>query len=262
MDRLKVLLAENDTTDRDEIMDYAATLNDIEIVGVTDTPTATVEAVRDLSPEALLLDLGLKHADDLAITTLREMRSLRLKFVPYIIIPTYQMSDYVQDAARKCGADYIYPKYQQTDDWQKGVVDMARALDTIARQKWESTGSNWKTEAERTKELNERIADELDKVNISRRNMDARELLTEAILLSMEAPQPYLYLTLSEKHNRTEAETVTIMEKAIRRAWRSLNVDIDALLENYRGRVSSYTGVPAVTHFITYYANKLKSVSP
>lgn len=258
MEKLKILLAENDATDREEIMDYAATLNDIEIVGVTDTPAATVEAVRDLSPEVLLLDLGLKHADDLAITTLREMRSLRLKFIPFIIIPTYQMSVYVQEAARKNGADYIFPKYQQVEDWQKGVVDMARALDTIARQKWESTGSNWKTEAERAKELNERIADELDKVNISRRNMDARELLTEAILLSMEAPQPYLYLTLSEKHNRTEAETVKIMEKAIRRAWHSLTTDIDAQLKNYKGEINHYTGVPAVTHFITYYANKLK----
>ena len=258
MDKLKILLAENDATDRKAITDYAATLEDIEIVGVTDTPAATVEAVRDLAPQVLLLDLGLKHAEDLAITTLRELRSIRLKYIPFIIIPTYQMSDYVQDTARKNGADYIFPKYQQVDDWQEAVVDEARAFDSIARRKWESTGNRWQTEAERAKALNEKITDELDKVGISKRNAEARELLTEAILLSMEAPQPYLYLTLSEKHNRTEAETVKIMEKAIRRAWRSFNVDIDAQLKNYKGKINHYTGVPAVTHFVTYYSNKLK----
>ena len=258
MDKLKILLAENDATDRKAITDYAVTLNDIEIVGVTDTPAATVEGVRDLAPHVLLLDLGLKHAEDLAITTLRELRSIRLKHIPFIIIPTYQMSDYVQEAARKNGADYVFPKYQKVDDWQKAVVDEARSFDSIARRKWESTGNRWKTEAERAKALNEKITDELDKVGISKRNTDARELLTEAITMSIESPQPYLYLALSEKHDRTEAETVKIMEKAIRRAWRSFNVDIDALLENYQGRVNNYTGVPSVTQFITYYAEKLK----
>ena len=258
MSKLKILLAENDATDRKAITDYAATLDDIEIVGVTDTPAATVEAVRDLAPQVLLLDLGLKHAEDLAITTLREMRSLRLKYIPFIIIPTYQMSNYVQDAARKNGADYIFPKYQQVDDWQKAVVDAACAFDSIARRKWESTGNSWQTEAERAKALNEKITDELDKVGISKRNTEARELFREAILMSMEAPQPYLYQKLSEKHDRTEAETVTIMAKAINKAWHSFLVDTDALLENYQGRVNLRTGAPSVTQFITYYAKKLK----
>ena len=260
MDKIKILLAENDTDDSKVLLDAAKNINTLEIIGVTDTPAATVEAVQSLAPQVLLLDLGLKHADDLAIATLRGLRAAPLRYVPYIVLPTFQMNGYVQDAALKCGADYIYPKYESPSDWHTGVMDSIRGLSAVARRKWESTGDRRKTAAERERVLREKVADELDKVGISKRKADARELLTEAILLSMEAPQPHLYLTLSERHERTEAETVRIMEQAINRAWRSINADIDKLMEHYRGKTGIRTGVPAVAQFVAYYAEKLNKL--
>ena len=47
------------------------------------------------------------------------------------------------------------------------------------------------------------------------------------------------------------------MQNAINRAWAISN--IDDLLENYTAKISSSKGVPTLTEFIFYYANKIKN---
>ena len=50
------------------------------------------------------------------------------------------------------------------------------------------------------------------------------------------------------------------MQNAINKAWRT--TDIEDLSINYTARISSEKGVPTMTEFIYYYADKLKEFMP
>ena len=47
------------------------------------------------------------------------------------------------------------------------------------------------------------------------------------------------------------------MQNAINRAWK--NVDPEDLLANYTARIKSSKGIPTITEFIFYYAQKLNN---
>lgn len=47
------------------------------------------------------------------------------------------------------------------------------------------------------------------------------------------------------------------MQNALNRAWKQ--TDVDELLVHYTAKVNTERGVPTITEFIYYYANKLKN---
>ena len=61
----------------------------------------------------------------------------------------------------------------------------------------------------------------------------------------------------TQKYGKTDSSVERAMQNAINRAWR--NSDIDELLTHYKAKISSDKGVPTLTEFIHYYANKIKS---
>ena len=81
--------------------------------------------------------------------------------------------------------------------------------------------------------------------------------LTDAILLVMEGHTNNLCTTIGDKYSKTDASVERAMQNAINNAWRSN--DIDELLKHYSARINSDRGVPTLTEFVYYYANKIKN---
>lgn len=73
----------------------------------------------------------------------------------------------------------------------------------------------------------------------------------------LKQPTQNINTVIAQKYGKTDASVERAMQNAINRAWRTGNVE--ELLFYYTARINPSRGVPTITEFISYYANKLKS---
>ena len=100
------------------------------------------------------------------------------------------------------------------------------------------------------------ISLELDNVGISPKVIGYK-YLSEAILLILQGQPHNICETLAKQYKKTDSSVERAMQNAINKAWRT--TDIDDLLKYYTARINSDKGVPTLTEFIHYYANKIKN---
>jgi hypothetical protein len=209
-------------------------------------------------PEAVILDLELHKGKGNGLLFLNQLRQLDLPFYPYILITTNNSSAVTYEYARETGADFIMAKHQPGYS-SKGVVEFLRMLKHVIFSKIESVAPEHKT-AESPEQRITRIARqinlELNYVGVSPKHIGYK-YLTDAILLVIDRPRSNLCAVVGAKYGKTEESVERAMQNAIDKAWRVC--DVDDLLEHYTARINSEKGIPTITEFVCYYANKVKN---
>ena len=237
---------------------YIDEINDVSLLGITNNSTKALEYVKQYLPDVVILDLELHHGSGNGLQFLKELSSLGIPFIPYILIVTNNTSFVTHEYARKLGADFILSKHQ-TDFTAKNVVEFIRVMKDIIHSKSQNTFLETQTtEAplQREKRIIRIISTEFDKIGISPKVV-GRKYLIEAIQIIMKKPQSSICVLIGEKYNKTDASVERAMQNAINKAWRTS--DIDELGQNYTAKISSDKGVPTLTEFVFYYASKIKN---
>lgn len=256
--KLSILLVEDDTQACEEMISYADSLDDIIFVGITNNASKAVEIVKDTLPDVVILDLELHSGSGSGLTFLNDIQSNCPQKVPYILITTNNSSKVTFEAARQSGADYIFSKHQ--DDYSaKTVIDFLRMLKNVIKKRNEKQANNTRTmdsPEQKNKRITRRICAELDKVGISPK-AKGYQYLIDGIRIVMDAPARNLCSQIAGNYGKTESSVERAMQNAIAKAWRT--TPIDDLLVFYTAKISSEKGVPTITEFIYYYANKLKN---
>lgn len=255
--KLSVLLVEDDEKECNLIAQYIDELDDVSLVGTTDNSEQGIEYVKDFLPEAIILDLELHQGGGDGLTFLKELRYLNLRVKPYVLVTTNNSSMVTYQCARRLGADFIMAK-QQADYSAKNVVEFLRMMkETIqAKAARESPHGTTESPEQKTKRIIRRISLELDHVGISPKAVGYQYLI-DAIQLVIKKPSTNLCSIIGAKYGKTDSSVERAMQNAINRAWHT--ADINDLLQYYTARVNSEKGVPTITEFIFYYANKIKN---
>ena len=254
---LSILLVEDDPQACKEIAAYADSFDDILMVDVTNNSSKADQIIRDSLPDAVILDLELHKGSGDGLTLLRALQDNPPPKVPYILITTNNLSAITYEAARQAGADYIFAKHQEGYS-EKAVIDFLRMLKNVIQGHYSSVmpqGEECETPVQKNKRLLRRISAELDQVGISTK-AKGYQYLIDAILLVIAGPTLNLCSIIADKYGKTESSIERAIQNAIAKAWRT--TPIDDLLTHYTAKISSERGVPTVTEFIYYYANKLK----
>lgn len=255
---LTILLVEDDPHSCQELIEYTDLLDDVSLMGVTGYADKAVELVKECLPDCLILDLELHAGSGNGLSVLQAMKELSLSLPPYVLVTTNNSSVITHEAARELGADFILSKHQ-ADYSAKSAVDFLRMIkDTI--QSRTNHASSDSPEAEtpqmRQKRLKRKIYTELDAVGISPKAV-GYQYLVDAIRLVMDKTEHNLPSVIGEKYGKSAASVERAMQNAIAKAWRT--TDIETLYQAYTAKISSEKGVPTITEFIHYYANKLKN---
>jgi Response regulator containing a CheY-like receiver domain and an HTH DNA-binding domain len=256
--KLSILLVEDDEDACEEIKRYIAELDDISLIGITNDSQKALEYTKTYLPEAVILDLELHEGGGNGLLFLDELKRLDLPFHPFVLITTNNSSTVTYAYAREAGADFIMAKHQK-DYSAKNVVEFLRMIKHTIFSKIESVSPEHKTTespAQRTKRITRKINMELDYVGVSPKHV-GYQYLTDAIALVIDKPSNNLCAIIGEKYGKTEASVERAMQNAIDKAWRIS--DIEDLLEHYTARISSEKGIPTLTEFAYYYANKIKN---
>ena len=256
----KVLLVEDDRDLCEEFVRCFAATEGLELVATTDSATKALEYLRELQPDAVILDLELHMGEGNGITFLSQMGRIKGIKKPFVLVNTNNSSLVTYNVVRNLGADFVMYKHQQghrpSDVTDVLLAVAARGAD-VERQPFPQQTDEHQSTQDRA-ELRARILEELNKVAISPKSK-GYNYLTDAIEIICGGQLPNVSAMIGKKYGKTEKSVERAMQNAIDRAWDS--ADINDLLQHYTGHISSKRISPTVTEFICYYAAKLKTDS-
>jgi DNA-binding NarL/FixJ family response regulator len=255
---LSILLVEDDQAACRDFIDYVDELDDISLVGVTNNSSKAIEYIKDCLPDAVILDLELHHGSGNGLLVLKELKLMHPDKFPYVLVTTNNTSFLTFETARQLGADFIMSKHQ-ADYSVKNVIDFLNMMKPIIHSKHQAASKEHTTTEspeQRNKRITLRVSTELNNVGISPKAV-GYQYLVDAIQLIIRQPTQNLCSVIGQKYGKTESSVERAMQNAINKAWRT--ADIDDLLHYYTARISSDKGVPTLTEFIYYYANKIKT---
>ncbi len=253
---LSILLVEDDNAVCKKFVDLIDQSDFFSLAGVTNNSIKAIELTKDTQPDAIILDLELHQGSGSGLDVLRELKSLPLAKKPFVLITTNNTSPTTFRIARQFGADFILTKYQDNYS-EKYVLDFIRSLPSV-KKNTETEGVSSQTSEEQSpafleQRVKRQILAEFDNIGIKRKFVGHRYLI-EAVIMTIQNPRPNISSYLAVKHDKTESSVERAMQNAINRAWSS--TDVDELHKYYTARISSIKGVPTLTEFIYYYANK------
>lgn len=261
MDReLNIMLIEDDSSICKRFAEYVDVTAEVSIIAVTNNSYRALELIQENLPDAVILDLELNQGKGNGLLFLQELKTLDIPYKPFILITTNNSSSVTYDYARQLGADFIMSKHQE-DYSEQSAIDFLKMMKDIIQNNIQNSHPEYaqaESTNQREKRLKRLIDIELDLVGISPKAIGYK-YLTTAILLVMDEKQNNLCTTIGKKYGKTDSSVERAMQNAINSAWRSN--DIDELLKHYTARINPDKGVPTLTEFVYYYANKIKNYS-
>lgn len=262
---INVMILEDDPSVCRSFAECFQKLDGITLVKTTASVPDALTYVREHRPDAVILDLELHNGVGNGIGFLTSLHKMPASVRPYVLVNTNNSSQTTYDVVRALGAGFVMYKHQEGYS-PEGVAEILLAMSVLQHDASSASSASTagvfpnavlpQLEGENKKELTRRICAALDSVSISPKAVGYR-YLTEAIEIFVEEPVTNVSLIIGRRHGKTEASVERAMQNAIGRAWAC--ADIDKLLANYTAHIHSKKGVPTVTEFICYFANKIKN---
>lgn len=259
MDRiLRVLLVEDDA---DACRRFDAEIEGIDnmtLVAVTNSSTDALRLTQDYLPDAVILDLELTNGEGNGLDYLFNLKSISLSSFPYIVVTTNNSSPTTYEFMCEAGIGFLFSKHQ-TDYSEKKVVNFINMVrSSIFKKQCPVNPEAPLSEipAERTQRLKRAIAAELNLVGINPKKV-GYQYLVECIFCIIEGESSPVTDKVAKNLRKTKPALERAMQNAIQRAWYTM--DINDLLNHYKAQVNPERGVPTLTEFMYYYADKIKS---
>lgn len=258
MDEFLILIVEDDSSVCKNFVDIIDDTDGFKLAGVTNNSVRALEIIKDCLPDAVILDLELHNGLGNGLTLLQELSTIQLPKFPYILVTTNNTSVITYQTARHFGADFIMSKHQENYS-ENSVIEFLKMMQpviTISRTQFDNTKKTPETPAEQNKRITRRIMSELNLIGINTKSVGYKYLI-DAIMIIMDAPTPNICNIIAKKYGKTESSVERAIQNAINRAWNTS--PLKDLQLYYTAHISSAKGVPTVTEFIYYYANKIKN---
>lgn len=242
--KIRVLLADDD---RDFCARMAATLEqagDMELVGIAEDGAKAVDAVRELRPDLLIIDLMLPVMDGIMVLSrLREQERM-----PATLVLSAFASPQIGAACTSLGVDMFLRKPMETDMvcerirmWRTGEKEAEQAGEAMA--------------------LEVRVTEVIHQVGVPA-HIKGYQYLREAIIMAVEdmeavsAITKVLYPSIAKKFKTTSSRVERAIRHAIEVAWD--RGDIETLQSYFGYTVSGVKGKPTNSEFISMIADRLR----
>lgn len=258
--RIDLLVIEDDEATCLQYEEYCKDCDDVFLIGTSAHSEEALKITEEFQPNAVVLDLELIYGSGSGLDYLLEFDKLHLDVTPYVLVVTNNISQTTHSVVRNMGADFIMVK-SQPDYSVETVVKFLRSIiasipDMSINRQTCSPAIKKRIEEDYNKRLVKNITKELDLIGISPR-FKGRNYLRDAIEMICHKEQTYICNEIAKKYEKTSASVERAMENAIDHAWKT--TDITTLEERYRAYVNPRKGVPTLTEFIYYYADKVKN---
>ncbi len=259
--KIKILIIEDDKKECLNFIDSSKRRTDIEIVGITDSDEEGLSLVKKLEPDGIILDIELnnsKSGNSNSLNFLIELKKLKLKSFPIVIVTTHINSKRTYDIYHKNGADLIIYKGQIKYS-ANYVFNQFLAFKTSTCEN--QVELNNEIENNNMNKVSDLINQELDLIGITP-NLKGRNYIRDMILYLIEHKDNNSNSSaiqhLVGKYKKSATTITNGIQNAIIHAWRVSS--IEDLTKYYTARVNYETGIPTPMEFIYYYVDKINKM--
>lgn len=265
---MPLLLVEDDISESLRFQEHIKSRSDVRLVGATASSTNGLELVKRHLPEAVILDLELRHGEGSGVSFLAGLQTMQLPFRPLVVATTNITSETILDHVREFGMDFVFSK-SQVDYEPKLIVDFVLDLRPTVQKRNRTELEQLRldfamleSKEERKQRVMDKIEHEMDLLGISN-NLKGRTYAIHGIYYLLTCAPNTSHATLQDmfeflakKFNKQESSMARAIQTAIRRAFD--RTPIDELLLHYTDRINYNTGLPTTLEFLSFYAKKIR----
>jgi two-component system response regulator (stage 0 sporulation protein A) len=261
MEKLNIVLADDNAGMLEFIDDLISTENDFEIVGKANNGEDAFRLIKDKQPDVALLDVIMPKLDGLGvIEKVREDKTIGK--VPEFVMLSAVGREEITETAFNLGANYYVMKPFDN----KILLRRLRTIMDNKGKKPKIVRNSPAHSSDKNLEVSDRIL-EMEVTNIIHEigipaHIKGYQYIRDAIILSVKDSEminsitKILYPTISKKYQTTPSRVERAIRHSIEVAWSRGNTDI---IEEYFGyTVSDGKGKPTNSEFIALIADRLR----
>ena len=252
---ITILLVEDDKDDCESMKNYIYSREDIELIGIVNSPEKAIESIKVHMPDAIILDIELNEGEGSGLEVLEQIKTISLDVKPVVVVTTNISSRTVYTYAHKNGADMIFHKLKKDYSPELVIKNILMLTETILNSK--QSVRKTETISDYRSKISDRINRELNLIGISS-HLIGRKYIHDAILYILENnnEKENVFLHLAKEYKKGNSTIGRSIQTAIEHAWRKSS--IEDLERYYTAAVNYNTGVPTPTELIYYYVEKIK----
>lgn len=261
---IRLLIVEDDRIECKAYQDYLCQVDEIEVIGQTDSAVQALSRVKSDLPDAMLLDLELGEGN--GIDTLIEMKNLMLPFSPYVVVITNTTNQITLQMARDNGAGFICSKQKQNYSPREAVQMLLRAKKYLRRPKKMANEKAvspklFSVEYQIKQGLIQEIKLELSYISMTPKTK-GYPMLIDAIMIALANSEENMMVTkdiypeLTKKYKTKVKNVERNIRSTIESTWK--NAKPDELERHCPELFYAHEDRPTNNEFIRYYATKLK----
>ena len=250
MDRIRVMLADDNLNLLRLLTDYLSRKPDIEVVAAVSDGVEIPDSVRQFAPDVLVMDIIMPRRD--GFMTLEALNGMEIALRPRVIVLTgLARDDFIMRAIR-LGASYYMVKPFDMNLLYERIVE-------IAREQLQSASLTQAAEG-REESVDEQITNLFLTLGIPA-HIKGYQYLREAVRMVMENHDVInritkeLYPGIARKFDTTASKVERAMRHAIEVAW--TRGRLDAVNQMYGYRVFAREDKPTNGEFIAMVSDKL-----
>lgn len=251
MERIRLMVVEDNTELRKMLTDYFSAKDDVEIVGVATNGVEALSQIDNLEPDVMLLDMIMPQMD--GFETLSRMRGRVYAKKPEVIALTALCRDDFITRAIDLGARYYMVKPFDFDLLYKRVQEAGTYSRETSVVMSIPTAINQKT-------LDELTANMFLTIGIPA-HIKGYQYLRTGVQLVVESPEMInritkeLYPTIARRFNTSSSKVERAIRHAIEVAWARGRIDV--LNQVFGKNVCTLAEKPTNDEFIALVADKL-----
>ena len=259
---MSLLLIEDDEFECKKFKSYVETLDNVKLIGVTNSSNEGLEYFKTYLPEAIVLDIELHKGQGSGIEFIEQAKKFMTEFRPIIVVATNASSSILYDKLHDEGVDLVFYK-KQTDYSPKLVISSLLSLRKTLH-KYSSADKNLEDLGESLADyearVSKRIDAELNLIGIGS-HLKGRKYIHDAIMYLIKGEESEtgetVFNHLANVYKKSSSSISRVMQTAINNAWR--NTAPEDLEMHYTTKVNYNTGVPTPTELIYFYKDKIKN---
>lgn len=257
---MTILLIEDDEFECKRFELYVQTLDNVKIIGTTNSSDEGLEYFKTYLPEAIVLDIELHKGQGSGLEFIDKVKKYMQEFKPIIVVTTNASSSILYDKLHEEGVDLIFYK-KQIDYSPKLIISSLISLrKTLHKFKNVDKGLEEfiETQADYEAKISKRIDAELNLIGIGS-HLKGRKYIHDAIMYLIKEKDngegETVFNHLANMYKKSSSSISRVMQTAINNAWR--NSAPEDLEMYYTTKINYNTGVPTPTELIYYYKNKI-----